>query len=119
AWPETLEGGLTTEQADLREWWRRFDDPALESLVDRALVGSLDLREAAARVREARALRGVTAADQFPTVDAMGSATYRRDSENSFGSQFGTPGQESDLYEVGFDATWEIDIFGRVRRAVE
>jgi len=118
-WPEPLEAGLAAQKADLREWWRGFNDPALDSLVGRALTGSLDLREAAARVREARALRGVVGADQYPTVDVTGSASYDRASENSFGGFSGGPGEETDFYQAGFDATWEIDIFGRVRRSVE
>ena len=119
-WPESLEGGVVAEAPDLREWWARFEDPMLSTLVDRALEGNLDLRDAAARVREARALRGVTASDQFPTVDVGASAAYSRDSENAFeDGGFGSPGEETDFYDVGFDASWEIDVFGRVRRAVE
>ncbi|MCC6661869.1 MAG: efflux transporter outer membrane subunit [Phycisphaerales bacterium] len=118
-WPEPLEAGLNAETPDLREWWRNFNDPMLDTLVGRALEGSLDLREAAARVREARAIRGVTAADRLPAVDAGGSGSYTRSSENTFGGQGGGPGEESEFYEVGFDATWELDVFGRVRRAVE
>lgn len=119
AWPEPLEGGLNTQTADLRTWWQLFGDATLNSLVERALAGSLDLREAAARVRESRALRGITAADRLPSVDAVGSASYNRESENTLGGPGGAPGQESELYEAGFDATWEIDLFGRVRRSVE
>lgn len=119
SWPDALEAGLTADAADLREWWRVFQDPLLDSLVERALAGSLDLREAAARVREARALRGVTAADRFPTLDAAGSASYDRASENTFGGPGGFPGEETDFYEVGFDASWELDVFGGVRRSVE
>jgi outer membrane protein, multidrug efflux system len=119
AWPAPLEAGVSAGAPDLREWWRGFHDPGLDSLVDRALTGSLDLREAAARVREARALRGITAADQWPTVNANASGSYTRASENSFGGQGGTPGEKTDLYDVGFDATWELDVFGRVRRSVE
>src|SRR5688572_6617384 len=85
SWPEPLEAGLTAEPADLRQWWRGFGDPLLDSLVDRALAGNLDLREAAARVREARAIRGVTAADRLPAVDASGSASHQRSSKNTFG----------------------------------
>lgn len=117
-WPEPMQDGLTTAEPDLREWWRGFGDPALDALVERALDGNLDLREAVARVREARALRGVVAADQLPTVNVGGSGTYERFSENTFGG-FGEPGQKGEFYEVGFDATWELDVFGGIRRAVE
>jgi len=119
AWPEPLEAGVTAEAPDLHEWWRGFNDPVLDSLVDRALKGSLELREAAARVREARALRGVVAADQLQTVDVTGSAAKQHQSSNTFGGFAGAPGQTSDSFQIGFDATWEIDVFGRVRRSVE
>jgi NodT family efflux transporter outer membrane factor (OMF) lipoprotein len=119
AWPEPLEAGLSAETTDLHEWWRGFNDPTLDSLVDRALTGSLDLREAAARVHEARGLRGISAADQFPTVDVNGSATSQHFSKNSFGGVGGGPGETSDFYHAGFDAVWELDVFGRVRRSVE
>lgn len=118
-WSEPLDAGLNAETPDLREWWRGFNDPTLDSLVDRALVGSLDLREAVARIREARAVRGVTGADQFPTVDATGSASVQRFSTNSFGGVGGAPGETADFYSVGFDASWELDFFGHVRRAVQ
>jgi NodT family efflux transporter outer membrane factor (OMF) lipoprotein len=93
-----------------------LDDPVLDSLIERARTGSLDLKLAEARVREARALRGFAGADRFPTVDATGDYARKRTSEN-VGGPFG--GTETDLYSVGFDASWEVDIFGRVRRSVE
>lgn len=127
AWPESPAGTLAAAEPDLRTWWARFEDPTLNDLVGRALEGNLDLREAAARVREARALRGVAASDQFPTINVGASASYSRDSENAFGNGGGgsggggsnSAGQENDLYDAGFDAAWEIDVFGRVRRSVE
>lgn len=118
-WAAELDAGVAAESADLREWWRIFNDRALDSLVDRALDQSLDLREAAARVREARALRGATAADQLPNVNVGGSAAYRRDSGRSFSGGFGGGGEEYSAYDAGFDMSWEIDVFGGVRRAVE
>lgn len=119
AWPAPLEAGVSTEAADLRAWWSGFHDPILDSLIDRAFAGSLDLREAAARVKEARALRGLATADRLPAVDARGSGTLRRSSGNSFGGPGGPPGEESDLYDAGFDASWELDLFGGVRRSIE
>ena len=83
------------------------------SLEQRAVQGNLDLKKAMARVREARALRGISQADLFPTLDAAASGTKYRSSENS-----GT-GDESKLYMAGFDAGWELDVFGGVRRSVE
>ena len=83
------------------------------SLVDRALQGSLDLRQASARVREARARRGISAAERFPTLDAPGAMAKTKRGEIT-----GT-GQENKLYTAGFDASWELNVFGGVRRSIE
>jgi multidrug efflux system outer membrane protein len=115
-WHTELAGGLTTEVLQpetMARWWGTLNDPELESLVERAIKGNLDLKNARARVRDARASRGVSRADLFPTLDASGSATRSRSSENS-----GT-GKESKLYSAGFDAGWELDVFGGTRRAIE
>jgi len=115
-WHTELAGGLTTEDFQpetLAQWWGTLNDLELESLVERAIKGNLDLKSAHARIREARALRGISRAGFFPTLDAGGSAAKYRSSENS-----GT-GKESKLYSAGFDAGWELDVFGGVRRSVE
>ncbi len=87
-------------------WWARFGDAQLTALVDRALEQNLDLRIAAARVREAQALRRVVAADLWPTVDAKVDGSVATGSMNS-------------LFLGALDALWEIDVFGGVRRSVE
>ncbi|MEW6230470.1 MAG: TolC family protein, partial [Bacillota bacterium] len=115
-WHTQLKGGLTTEEMDpqtLAAWWTTLNDPELSSLIDRAVAGNLDLKKAWARVREARARRGVAKADLFPTLNATGSATWSRSSKDT-----GT-GKLSDLYAANFDAGWELDIFGGARRSVE
>lgn len=94
-------------------WWTTLNDLKLSSLIDRAASGNLNLKKARARVREARALRGVADADLFPTLDAAGNASRNKGSEET-GS-----GQTNDLYAVGFDAAWELDIFGGIRRSAE
>jgi NodT family efflux transporter outer membrane factor (OMF) lipoprotein len=100
----------------LGQWWATLNDPTLTSLVERALQGNLDLRQASARVREARARRGISAAERFPTIEASGAVTPFRTSED-----LTVPGAEREhtLYTAGFDASWELDVFGRVRRSVE
>lgn len=116
AWSAELSRGLTpgpAEGEDLARWWTVFGDPVLDRLMERAVEGNRDLKAARARLREARARRGIAGAGLFPTVDATGSASYGRSSANA-GS-----GEESELYSVGFDASWEIDLFGRLRRSVE
>jgi len=115
-WHAELQGGLTAgslEPGTLAHWWSTLNDAELDSLVARAVKGNLDLKNARARVREARALRGISKANLFPTLDAAASASKQRSSENS-----GT-GTESELYTANFDAGWELDVFGGVRRAVE
>ncbi|HUX30151.1 MAG TPA: efflux transporter outer membrane subunit [Thiobacillus sp.] len=105
----------------LATWWRSLNDPILDRLVDVALAGNPDLRQAQARIREARALRDRAAGDYAPVVDASGSVTRRRQSENGPLPINSIPGLERDqtIYDAGFDASWEIDLFGRTRRAVE
>jgi NodT family efflux transporter outer membrane factor (OMF) lipoprotein len=107
---------LASDPAELARWWERFEDPVLDELVLRAARGSLDLREALARVREARALRGFAAGERFPTVD--GTAGWRRSGESD-NTPFGPFVPDHDITSLGFDATWELDLFGRVRRSVE
>ncbi|HVS19744.1 MAG TPA: efflux transporter outer membrane subunit [Planctomycetota bacterium] len=107
---------LPARPAELERWWERLDDPVLDALVERALGEGLDVRAALARVREARALRGVSAADRYPTVDAFGVYEHR---EESVTTPFGPFAPETDIHTLGFDATWEVDLWGRVRRSVE
>lgn len=112
-------------QPPVAEWWTTFNDPTLNALIDRAVQGNLDLQLAQARVREARAQRGVVAADLYPTVNVSSSYQRSRISKNINGVQTSTGGSQSninvtgDLYQVGFDASWEIDVFGGIRRDIE
>jgi NodT family efflux transporter outer membrane factor (OMF) lipoprotein len=103
-------------------WWKNFADANLDALIAQALKSAPDLAEAQARVREARALQGIAGADRYPTADA--SAEYARNlgSDNvPTGVPPGGlgPGVHSNLWQAGFDASWEIDIFGGIRRGVE
>ncbi len=94
-------------------WWQSLNDPLLSALVDEALQASPDLRSAQARLREARARRTVAGAGQYPSVTASGSASRSQSSEE-IGS-----GDTRNFFSAGFDASWEIDVFGGVRRSVE
>ncbi|MGH8056747.1 MAG: efflux transporter outer membrane subunit, partial [Candidatus Entotheonellia bacterium] len=97
-------------------WWRGFQDERLHQLIALALAQNHDLRVATARLREARALRSETGFDRYPTVTAQASYTRERLSNAQT-----PPGSDRDveLYDAGFDATWELDLFGRVRRSIE
>lgn len=118
-WTQSVDAART--QVELSAWWTSLGDPALDRLVAAALSDNLDLRQAQARIGEARALRDRTAGGYAPSVDASGSVTRRRQSENGPLPIGSIPGLERDqtIYDAGFDAAWEIDLFGKTRRAVE
>src|SRR5438309_2287697 len=110
---------VSPDEAALATWWKGFNDAGLDRLVDRAVTNNHDLRIATANLKEARALRRLTTFDLAPTVQA--NAGY----ENSLLSKAAAPpgasrgDREFELYDAGFDATWELDLFGRVRRSVQ
>lgn len=162
----------TAQPADLAQWWRNLNDPALDSLIARAIASNLDLRVAAARIREARAERDSAAAGLLPHVNVSTSSQYSGASLNSgpkssgdtsalqdardaainsamqslaggqgidpasiassavtqgvnqalthrFGKTEETAHRGQNLFQAGFDATWELDVFGGIRRGVE
>ncbi|MGH2843708.1 MAG: efflux transporter outer membrane subunit [Solirubrobacteraceae bacterium] len=98
------------------EFWKQFHDPILDKLVSNALTANYDLRIAVGRLVQARALRNQSRFDLAPTVTASGGYTKQRVPavDNPFGSPYTTK-----LYDAGFDATWELDFFGGVRRNIE
>lgn len=107
---------LVQGNVDLAEWWSVFGDPTLDSLMRRAAETNLDLMAATSRVREARALLQRASGESKPTLDANSGYSRSRQSENLAP----TPGGPySDLYSAGFDARWELDVFGGTSRAVE
>jgi len=106
----------TNSPVQLAAWWKTFNDSRLDSLIERALQANNDLKAAAARVRTARALRGAAVADLLPTVGASASLTTARRSQNAL--SFPVRLLDTDTYQAGFDATWEIDVFGGKRRAL-
>ena len=109
----------TPDQAKIVEWWRNFEDEGLTSLVQRAIQSNLDVKLAQARIRQARAARGVTASAWYPEVDA--NASYSR-SGSGGGVSSGSVRSGAttiDLFHAGLDAAWELDFFGGTRRNVE
>ena len=120
------------------EWWQAFHDPVLSGLAARVADQNLDVRTATLRLAQSRAQRSVTAAAELPTLN--GTAQYQREllSQNGLvsliptgalgggaaggaagGSAAGGFSQPISIYNVGFDASWEIDVFGHVRRQIE
>src|SRR6266581_4578511 len=107
------------DETALATWWKGFNDVRLDGLVDRAIAHNHDLRIATANFKEARALRRLTTFDLAPTV--QGNAGYQN---GLLSKSAALPGasrgaREFELYDASFDATWELDLFGRVRRSVQ
>ncbi|HOB72900.1 MAG TPA: efflux transporter outer membrane subunit [Phycisphaerae bacterium] len=171
AGPAAQSPGPTTRPADLATWWQTLRDPLLDELIEQAVESNLDLRIARARVAEARATRGIVAADLWPQVNLGSSYSYQGRSLNAgarteggltvaeqarntavnaavrravtgAGGAAATPGgavgqaitgsvanllqgngakvsRDQNLFQLGFDASWELDVFGGNRRAVE
>ncbi len=131
-----------SEPVDVR-WWNLFGDPELSSLEERVAGGNLDVRVATIQLAESRAQRGIAESNFYPSVN--GSASYQREKVSNrgifsaFGSGAGAGGSGGaggaggltggipasgsipplDIYQYGFDASWELDLWGRVRRSVE
>src|SRR5918995_2303931 len=123
-WSEAPQTGIDTRSAPLSKWGTEFNDPLLNALVERAVQSNLDVRLAEARIRESRALRAVTASDLWPGLETSGSYRRSRSSENAFvsgegGDAFLGGNGAGDLFRAGFDSSWEVDVFGGVRRSIE
>lgn len=97
---------------EAQAWWEAFGDPTLTSLVRRAAGGSLTLQQAEARILQARATLRSAKADQWPSVTAAAQVNRSRTSTNAV-----TAAGATTLYQAGFDASWEVDLFGSRRRA--
>ena len=109
---------VTNAPAHLAQWWENFHDPELTTLVQEAARSNLTLQQATQQIIESREIRNADAAVLGPFVNAAGAYQHSRSSKNiGPGGNFGP--SESDLYQAGFDATWELDFFGQIRRGVQ
>jgi outer membrane protein, multidrug efflux system len=130
-WTVAPARGTTARPLVNDEWWSAFQDPELNSLIERAAERSLDLKLALERVQEARAARGIARSGYFPSIDANASATRLRgglaqgviravspssdpNARPSLISPF-----ETNLFQANLSAAWELDVFGGIRRGVE
>lgn len=102
-------------------WWQSFGDPLLDRLVERAIASSPDIADASARIAEARANRDAARGGRAPMITAKGSATENVLSKNGQLPIGNIPAftREFPLYDMGFDASWELDLWGRHRREIE
>ncbi|MGD2037844.1 MAG: TolC family protein [Desulfobacterales bacterium] len=117
-WLEAREATIKIEASDYKDWWMVFNDPVLNSLVETAYQQNLPLQISGIRIFQARAQLGVVVGNIYPQLQqGRGGADYNRISENSANSL--NIDDSFWQYNVGFDAAWELDIWGKFRRAIE
>jgi len=104
---------------ELSQWWARLGDPTLNEIVDEAVRKNLDVASARAKIREARASYREARGSLFPSVDGSSSATRSKSSNSRSSGSSSSSGSASNQFEAGFDASWELDLFGGNRRATE
>ena len=120
-WVEADDERVKTELPDYKNWWQVFNDPVLDNLILRAYEQNLPLRIAGVRVFEARAVLGIAVGDFYPQVqEGFGSAIYNRVSENAPSAAQSGDGDFSFWQaDIGVGASWELDFWGRFRRAIQ
>jgi NodT family efflux transporter outer membrane factor (OMF) lipoprotein len=117
-WMEAREPEIKTEPSDYKEWWSVFNDPVLNSLVEQAYQQNLPLQISGIRILQARAQLGAVVGNLYPQLQqGRGGADYTKISENAPN----TLNSDDSFwqYNAGFDAAWELDVWGKFRRAVE
>ena len=115
-WHEDL---ISQDGSSLSKWWTAFDDPLLNDLIERAGLGNLDARQAFERISEARAILGIAKGERYPDIDGTGAYDRSRISEGLSEEIFPPRKRTDNLYQLGFDSLWEIDIWGRISRLIE
>jgi len=114
-----VQGAPVAESLADMPWWEVFKDPVLQDLVKEALSNNYDLRAAAARVEEARAQVGVTRSFLYPQFNFNGGGSAQQVSRASDPSQSVGANRNFQNWLFGFGMVWELDVFGRIRRAAE
>ena len=119
--PPTFRGQAMAEAASFADapWWEAFQDPGLQALIREALQRNYDVAIAAARVQEARANVSIARSDLYPSFDYRGSASRSKLPLGIFTGSGGPPPSASDFYAATMSASWELDIWGRIRRSNE
>jgi len=121
-WTEA--SSVSADSLHLNDWWKTFNDPVLDHLIRDAIQSNLDVKIAQTRIREARANYTSAIAAGLPSVNGRGTLMRRRNNANiattgGSGGGFGVGDQIINIFQMGFDASWELDFFGGVRRAIE
>ncbi|NGX46607.1 MAG: Toluene efflux pump outer membrane protein TtgF, partial [Chlamydiae bacterium] len=117
-WRNSSAGEITTRDEQLNHWWKLLNDPHLDSLITMAARQNLSLKAAAMRVLEARALLGIAVGEFFPqTQEAVGEAMRQKTSKNTPNRR--TSDRKYWDFQLGLTAAWELDFWGKFRRAIE
>ncbi len=121
AWQNAAAADMADSNSILKEWWSAFGDSMLDTLIARSQVNNLDVAQAIGRIREARAYHQIAGGDYYPQLGLNGSFTRTEIGENTaLGPIAGIGGgNPSNNWEFGLGASWEIDVFGRIRRTRE
>lgn len=119
-WDASLQAGSTTAGALDSQWWAQLGDPQLTELVEQAVAANLEVRLAVNRLEQSRLLRQVTGSQQVPGVSVGGGYSRERNSASGLNDPSGQGGKAPfELWSGALDASWEVDLWGHVRRAVE
>lgn len=109
----------TSGNAIPANWWSLFNDHLLTALEEKALAGNLDFQIVSSRVEQSRAQLGITASELLPTIGLGANAAREALSAHGKFAALGAPSTPSSFYQIGFDTSWELDLWGRARRAKE
>jgi NodT family efflux transporter outer membrane factor (OMF) lipoprotein len=115
-WTRDLVKGMAEGQAVLQTWWTVLNDPVLNELMEKAAEGNFNLKVAYARIKEARGFLGIATGERVPDLNASGIAVRQRAGDDFASSLVDNP---DNFTSLGFDSSWEIDFWGRIRRSVE
>jgi NodT family efflux transporter outer membrane factor (OMF) lipoprotein len=109
----------TADSAVLADWWKTLEDPVLDQLIEQALARNKTAKQAYASVVEARARRGIAAADFWPTLGVSAGGNRTNSEARVSDPDIGLSGGSDEIYDAGLDSGWELDLFGGQRRALE
>ena len=126
AWLEAEDARVDSTRAEYEDWWKVFEDPALDQLIERAYSENLSLQVAGLRILEARAQLGIATGLKYPQSQSVGASFVRSESSENAPPFSNLPDDvanridtSTDFWSTSFDIAWEADIWGRFRRGIE
>lgn len=119
AWSQALMKDFSGEEPALQSYWKVYEDELLNTIIDKATVGNLNLKVALARIQEARALRGIAKGELFPEIDGTGAAFRTRQGEETIPDMPSDLDRNASFFQGGVSVDWELDLWGRIRRSIE